>query len=415
MLKSAETSKKTFNDAGESLNSNHWKTMWASMIGYAMDGLDMMVLSFTLALITVSFHLNSAQAGFISTITLIGAVIGGYVFGIMADAFGRVKVFTWTILIFSLFTGLCALATNIYMLDTFRFIAGLGIGGEFGIGMTLVTEVWPKKYRSRATAGVAVGYQIGIVLATLCTTFISPIFGWRGVFLVGVIPALFAWWSRRGLKEPDMFIERQKQRKSKAVPIKQLFETPKKTGTTLGLILISGVQNFGFYGIMTWLPSMLSNQLGFSLSSTTLWTILTTIGMIVGIVIFGTMVDKLGRKPSYMIFQVCAAVIVWIFFQQSSVAILFALGAILGFFVNGMMGGYGALLAEHYKTEVRSTAENFIFNSGRAIGGFGPFIIGTLSLKYSLSYSLGLISGIYILAALAFLFLIPETKGVDLD
>ncbi|TCP27799.1 benzoate transport [Scopulibacillus darangshiensis] len=399
------------------LSKYHWQTLWASLTGYAMDGLDMMILAFALPLITLDLGLNPAQAGSISTITLIGAVIGGYTFGVLADIYGRVKVFSLTILIFSVFTGLCALANNLFWFDAFRFLAGLGLGGEFGIGMTLVSEAWPKKFRSRATAGVAIGYQLGIVLATLCVLIIAPHFGWRGVFLVGVLPAIFAWWSRKGLKEPEIWRESKKMRyntKDKKIPIIQLFDSPKKTGITIGLIIATGVQNFGFYGIMTWLPTMLAKDLGYSFNQTTLWTVATTIGMILGIVIFGYIADKWGRKPSFITFQILAAIIVWVFFQQTGSSILLVLGAILGFFVNGMMGGYGALLAEHYTTEVRSTAENVIFNTGRAIGGFGPLIIGYLAMSHSLSSALGLISGIYVFAALAFIFLIPETKGKEL-
>ncbi|WP_224768128.1 MFS transporter [Metabacillus idriensis] len=394
-----------------------WKTLWASMTGYAMDGLDMMILAFVLPLIVADLAINSAQAGSIATITLIGAVIGGYIFGVMADIYGRVKIFALTILIFSVFTGLCALATNLIMFDIFRFIAGLGLGGEFGIGMTLVSEAWNKKYRSRATAGVAIGFQLGIVLATLCAMLVAPYFGWRGVFLVGVLPALFAWWSRRSLEEPEIWIQMKQKRKSQPtnkVPFSYLFDSPKKTGITIGLIIATGVQNFGFYGIMTWLPTMMSNELGFSFNKTGYWTIVTILGMIIGIAVFGYLADKWGRRPSYITFQVCAALIVWVFFQQTGGAILLVMGAFMGFFVNGMMGGYGALLAEHYPTEARSTASNFIFNTGRAIGGFGPLVIGYLALNHSLSWAMSLISFTYVLAALAFIFLIPETKGKEL-
>ncbi|MEN1967914.1 MFS transporter [Lentibacillus sp. N15] len=412
-----DTPNKSPKEPSDKINKYHWQTLWASFTGYAMDGLDMMILAFALPLIISDLGLNSAEAGFISTITLVGTVIGGYIFGVLADMYGRVKIFSLTILIFSVFTGLCALAPNIFWLDAFRFLAGLGIGGEFGIGMTLVSEAWPKKYRSRATAGVAVGFQIGIILATLCVMFIAPHFGWRGVFLVGVLPALFAWWSRRSLDEPDMWKKSKvskKDKHKKKIPFGQLFDSPKKVGTTIGLILITGVQNFGFYAIMTWSPTMLADQFHFSFEDTTSWTVLTTIGMILGIVVFGYLSDKWGRKPSYIVFQLISAAIVWLFFQQTEFALLVFLGAIMGFFVNGMMGGYGAWMAEHYSTEIRSTAENFIFNSGKGIAGFGPFIIGYLALKHSLSFSLGLISGIYILAALAVFFLIPETKGKEL-
>ena len=390
-----------------------WKTLWASTVGYAMDGLDMMILAFTMPLIIAYFGINAAQAGSISTITLLGSVLGGIVFGILADKYGRVRVFTWTILIFSLFTGLCAFAPNLETLAIFRFLSGLGLGGEFGIGMTLVSEAWPKKYRSRATAVVATGFQFGIVLATLAVLFIAPRFGWQGVFIAGVLPALLAFWSRKGLEEPEIWQKIKSENKNK-LAIGQLFATSRARKATIGLIIASSVQNFGFYGIMTWMPTMLSTELGYSFNKTTVWTIVTTAGMIIGIIVFGYLADKIGRRPSYLIFLIASAIIVWIYFQQSSTAALLVLGGILGFFVNGTMGGFGALLAENYPTEARSTAENVIFNIGRAVAGFAPFVIGYISLTHSLSYALGLLSGIYLLSALAFIFLIPETKGKEL-
>lgn len=373
----------------------------------------MMILAYTLPLIIAFFGINQAQAGSLSTITLLGAVIGGIVFGVMADKFGRVRVFTWTILIFSVFTGLCALAPNLETFAIFRFLAGLGLGGEFGIGMTLVSETWPKKYRSRATSVVAVGFQIGIVLATLTVLFVAPKFGWHGVFLAGVVPAIFAFWSRKNLKEPEIWTKLKEENKNK-IAIGQLFASKDTTKITIGLIIATSVQNFGFYGIMTWMPTMLASELGYDFNKTTLWTVTTIIGMILGILIFGYLADKIGRRPSYITFLIAAAIIVWVYFQVTSTVALLLLGGVLGFFVNGMMGGYGALLAEHYNTEVRSTAENIIFNVGRAIAGFAPFIIGYISLNHSLSYALSLLSGVYILSVLAFIFLIPESKDKEI-
>ena len=388
-----------------------WKTLSASTVGYALDGLDLMVLAYVMSLVISHFKLNAAQAGFISTITLIGAVIGGYTFGVLADIFGRVKTFSLSILIFAIFTGTTAFVHNVFWFDVTRFIAGLGLGGEFGIGMTLVAEVWPKRFRARATGVVAAGFVIGMVVALILSMIFVPHFGWRSVFLIGTLPALFAWWSRRSLKEPELWVTRQRTKK---VPLALLFATPKKTGTTIGLVIITSVQNFGFYGIMTWLPTMLAKQLHFSFNKSLTWTFVTVLGMLAGILVFGVLADKIGRKMSFIIFQLAAAVMVWVFFQQTNALILLILGALLGFFVDGMMAGYGASIAEHYPTEARSTAENFIFNTGRAVGGFGPFVIGYLSLTHSLSSALGLLSVIYVVAALAVLFLIPETKNKDL-
>ena len=402
------------NSADSVITRTHYKTLWASTIGYALDGLDMMILAFTLPLISVYFGLSPTEAGGIVTVTLIGAVIGGIVFGMLADKYGRIRVFSWTILIFSLFTGVCAIAPNIETFTIARFIAGLGLGGEFGIGMTLVAETWPKNYRSRATSIVAIGFQVGILLASLSVYLFAPAYGWQGVFLIGVFPAIFAWWSRRSLDEPELWREVQRQHKNK-IDLKPLFANRKTATVTFGLIIATSVQNFGFYGIMTWMPTMLAKELGYQLGGTLVWSLSTIFGMMLGTLVFGWLCDKWGRRPSYITFLLVASVFIWIYFQQTSFVVLVLFGSLLGFFVNGMMGGYGALLSEHYPTEARSTAQNVIFNLGRGVAGFAPAIIGFLSVKYSLSSALTLLSGVYLLSALAFIFLIPETKGKTLN
>lgn len=389
------------------------KTLLASTLGYAMDGLDIMILAFALILIKSEFGLTDAEGGMIQTITLIGTVIGGIFFGMLADKYGRVRVFNWTILLFSLFTGLAAISTSAEMFTTFRFIAGLGLGGEFGIGMTLVAETWPARKRSRATAVVAIGFQVGIVLAAL-VSLLSPYIGWHGMFLIGALPALLVWWTRRNLQEPEIWLQVKRENRNK-ISIKPLFKDTRTTFTTIGLIIASSVQNFGFHGIMIWMPTMLAKEHNFTLSGTFYWTLITTIGMVIGTLTFGAASDKFGRRPAYICFLLVSAAFVWIYFQQSNYYVLMFLGAILGFFVNGMMGGYGALLSEHYPTEARSSAQNIIFNLGRGIAGFAPVIIGTLAMTHNISSALGLISGVYLLSALAFIFLIPETKGKILD
>lgn len=395
----------------DELTGYHWKTLWASMTGYAMDGLDLMVISYVLGLVMKSLHLTSAEAGGVATITLIGAVLGGYTFGILADLYGRVKTFSLSILIFAIFTGLTAAAANLFWLDVTRFIAGIGLGGEFGIGMTLVSESWPRKYRSRATSIVALGFQLGMIIALLCSMFLVPRFGWQSAFLVGALPALFAWWSRRHLEEPPLWQQQAKANTHAGFPLRELFHSRRATGTTLGLTVMTSVQNFGFYGIMIWLPTMLAKQLHFPFNKSLTWTLVTILGMMVGIVVFGQLADRWGRRPTYLVFQLGSAVIIWIFFHEANPTLLLFLGFFLGFLVDGMMGGYGAILAEHYSTHSRSTAENFIFNTGRAVGGFGPFVIGALAMTHSLSWAMGFLSAIYLVAALALLFLVPETKG----
>ena len=410
-----------------------WKIMWASIIGYAMDGLDVLILSFAMAAIVSEFGLTLGEGGMIATYTLIGTVLGGYIFGIFADWWGRVHTFSLTIIIFSIFTGACAFADNAVHLDILRFLAGLGLGGEYGIGMTLVSETWPGAKRARATAGVAMGWQAGAVLAAILAAVVLPDYGWRGLFLVGVLPALLATWARHGIKEPPMWVQRKEMKKAlqarkdtgekltaeeeeqlteaKKFPLAHLFADKKTTITTIALTIMTSVQNFGYYGIMVWLPMILLKEHGLTTKSMSGWMIVTVIGMIAGIFVFGWLCDRLGRKKPYLLFYVCAAAMVYIYVNLGTpIALLFG-GAFLGFFCNGMMAGYGTLLSENYTTDARSTAQNFIFNTGRAVGGFAPVIIGTIAQTNGFNTAFVLLSAVYLAAAVNVLFFVKDTKG----
>src|SRR5437870_8938806 len=169
-----------------------WKALAGSVIGYSMDGFDQMILGFMLTSISAELALTSAQAGSLVTATLLGAVVGGLIFGALSDRFGRIRVLAWTILIFAGFTGLCALTKTYRDLIVYRTIAGLGLGGEFGIGMALAAEAWPASKRARVSSYVGLGWQAGVLLAALVTPLLLPVIGWRGMFMVGLLPAVVA-------------------------------------------------------------------------------------------------------------------------------------------------------------------------------------------------------------------------------
>ena len=188
------------------VTASAWKALAGSAIGYAMDGFDLLLLGFILRAVSASLGLSPAQAASLVTATLVGAVIGGFVFGMVSDRVGRIRVLTWTIVLFAVFTGLCALAQGYYDLLLYRTLAGVGLGGEFGIGMALVAEAWPASMRARASSYVGLGWQSGVLAAALLTPVLLPVIGWRGMFAVGVFPAAVAYFIRAGLHEPEMFV-----------------------------------------------------------------------------------------------------------------------------------------------------------------------------------------------------------------
>jgi MFS family permease len=390
------------------------KALIASVSGYAMDGFDLLILGFILAAISADLGLTTGQAGSLVTWTLVGAVVGGLIFGVMSDYVGRIKVLTWTILLFAVFTGLCAVAQGYWDLLAYRTIAGLGLGGEFGIGMALAAEAWPADKRARVSSYVGLGWQAGVLLAALVTPILLPLIGWRGMFAVGLLPAAVSFILRHTVGEPEVFVERTKEPR-RGNPFALLVKDARTVRASIGITVLTSVQNFGYYGMMIWMPTYLSKQFGFSLTKSAMWTSVTILGMAFGIWLFGMLADRIGRRPSFILYQIGAVVMVFVYSQCDTPNTLLVGGAVMGMFVNGMIGGYGALISEVYPTQARATAQNVLFNIGRAVGGFGPLVVGTLASQYSFKYAIALLASIYVLDILATLFLIPEMKGAELE
>ncbi len=389
------------------------KAVFAAAIGYGLDGFDLLILSFALTGITASFGLSNPQAGSLATLTLLGAVLGGFVFGVLADRFGRVKILTYSVLIFAIFTGLSAVATGFWDMAAYRFIAGIGIGGEFGIGMTLAAEAVPARWRARATSWVGIGFQCGVLAAALISAPVIAAFGWRALFVIGAIPAVFAVFVRKGVEEPEKFATSD-HRPSLRQSLAPLVNTPAARRISLAMIILTSVQNFGYFGIMTWLPTYLAKQYGMTLTGSSLWTAVTVAGMMVGIIAFGQVADRVSRRAAFWIFQIGAAVSVLAYSQITNHALLMAAGFVMGAFANGTLGGYGALLAELYPTHARATAQNVLFNIGRGVGGFAPLVIALLAQSYGFPAALAMLPVIYLLGFCA-MFLIPERRGAELS
>src|ERR1700742_3406252 len=218
------------------------KALWGSALGYAMDGFDLLILGFMLRAISADLHLTATQAASLVTATLVGAVIGGFLFGMLSDRLGRVRVLTWTIVLFAAFTGLCAMAQGYWDLLVYRTIAGLGLGGEFGIGMALVAEAWPAAKRARVSSYVVLGWQGGVLAAALLTPLLLPVIGWRGMFLIGIFPAVVAYFIRLKLHEPDVFVANRARNTSGAFSLRPLVADAATIKTRRGMIVLCSVQ-----------------------------------------------------------------------------------------------------------------------------------------------------------------------------
>ncbi|MER7503793.1 MFS transporter [Nonomuraea pusilla] len=399
----------------ERTDSSARKSLLASAVGYGVDGFDNLMIGFALVAISGSLGLTTTQAGSLATVTLVGAVLGGVGFGIAADYLGRVRILTWSIITFAIFTGLTAIAQDYGQLVVFRFLAGLGLGGEFGVGMALAAEAWPAARRAQATSWVGVGGQIGPLLGVLVAGPVLAVWGWRVLFVIGALPALLAFTIRRTLHEPEKFVESQAARRDseRRFPLRLLVADRRTAVVSLAVLVMCSIQTFGYYGIMTWLPTYLAQKVGFSVSKSGVWTAVTIAGMAIGMVVFGKLADRIGRRRSFWIFQAGAIVSVLVYVQLSTPTPLLVGGAVLGVFVNGMLGGYGALMAELYPTAARATAQNVLFNLGRAIGGLAPIIFALIAQNHGLGTAIAMLAILYALDMVVVL-LIPERRGAEL-
>ena len=293
---------------GKASEMKHYagKAVFSAAVGHALDGLDLMILSFALSGIMATFAVDNTTAGMLTSITLAGAFLGGLIFGKLADKYGRIKVLTYSVIFFGVFTLGSAFAPNFEVMALCRFLAGLGIGAEFGLGMAIAAEVSSPENRAKSTSAVGLGFQVGVLCASLSSAPIIAAFGWRGLFVVGFIPAIIAIIIRAFVPEPPIYEEHKASGKAHG-KLSDLFATPERVKFSIIIIILCTVQNAGYFGIMTWLPKYLNSELGLSLTSTGLWTAVTVLGMMIGISVFGFLADKAGRRPAFWTFQVGAA------------------------------------------------------------------------------------------------------------
>ncbi|APP02244.1 MFS transporter [Lactobacillus delbrueckii] len=394
-------------DNTSSMSTNQKWVLASMSSGFLLENMDVMFLSFSLSEIIAQMNISSAAGGWIGTFTNLGMFFGGALFGLLGDRIGRVKTFSYTIFLFAIATGLTYFAHNITALYALRFLAGIGAGGEYGVGIALIAENFQANQIGRASSVAAVGGQIGSIVAALLAAWIIPAYGWNTLFLFGVVPVVLTYFVRRHVKESDEFLAAHKKAEetSEKISFGRLFETPRLALQTLGLMLMTIVQIAGYFGLMNWLPSIVQKKQGLSVSGSSYWMIATIIGMSIGMMVFGTIMDKIGPRWAFGIFLLGSAVVVFAIINVTSYWAMLLAGALTGFFSNGMFGGYGAVISQLYPTEIRSTANNLIMNTGRAIGGFSSVIIGALMDHYNLYVVMGFLSALYIISFLVMISL----------
>lgn len=382
------------------LTSYQTKVVASTTAGFGLENMDVMFLSFTLSSIIADLHLSGTQAGLIATITNIGMLLGGVFFGVLADRVGRIKTFTYTIFIFAFATAAMSFAHTLPMIYLCRFLAGIGAGGEYGIGMTVLAESFPKKQLGRVSSFVGVAGQLGAIAAALLAAWVLPQFGWHALFLFGLLPVIITFFIRHHLVESTTFTSESDQQKGQ---ISALFKTRELAYQTVALMIMAIVQIAGYFGLMNWLPTIMQQQMHLSVAGSSTWMLATIAGMSAGMLTFGWILDRIGPRFAFGLFLIASAAGVYILTLPNSMGALLFVGAIVGYFSNGMFAGYGAIVSRLYPSEVRATANNVIMNVGRCIGGFSSVIIGWLLDHYSVMTVMLFISTLYIISLIIML------------
>lgn len=419
-MEKTETNNLSYADTNK-LNKSQRNALIAAIIASGTDDLNVMFLSFSMSSIISQLGITSVAAGWIATITNLGMLAGGLLFGVLADRWDKMKVFYLTIITFSIATALIFFTPNIQYLYLLRFIAGIGVGGEYGVAISIMAGLVPAKQLGRISSLNGIVGQIGSIAAALLAGLIVPTLGWRGLFLFGILPILVVIWAKLTINEDELGINADEVVEdhievapAEKASIKDLFKTPGQTYQTLILMVMTTVQIAGYFGMMNWLPTIMQEQVGVSVSGSSSWMVTTILGMCLGMLTFGQILDRLGPRLSYGVYLIASAVSVYLFtFANSALTILIG-GAIVGFFVNGMFAGYGAMISRLYPFKINAIANNTILNVGRAVGGFSSVIIGMILDASGVGMVMLFLAGLYMLSFVAMMSL-PQLKQAHYD
>jgi MFS family permease len=380
-----------------------------------LDAMDVMLYSLVLVYLIREFGMNTRTAGLLNSLTLVASAIGGFLFGMLADGIGRTRALMASILVYSLSSAACGFSHTIPQLAFFRFLLGLGMGGEWTAAAALIAETWRPEHRGKALGMMQSAYAIGEAIAALIVIVVLPHYGWRAVFFVGVLPALLVFWVRRSVPEPDIWknrIQAQKNNWFGRLREKEIL----RNGILATSMNACGM--FGYWGLFTWIPAYLSlpaaqGGRGLSLAKTTSFFLVLCFGKWLGYSSFGFFADAFGRRKPFFTYLLVAAALVPIYGMSRSSFWLLLLGPFVAFFGTGFFSGYAAIASEIFPGEIRAAAMGLSYNIGRGFSAIAPFAVGALALKYGIGPAFFLQAGAFFVAAMLAL-LLPETRGRQL-
>lgn len=413
----------------------HGKLLGGSGTGWALDAMDVGLISFIIASLAQEWSLSGTQVSWIVSIGFAGMAVGASVGGLLADRIGRRQVFALTLLVYGLATGATALVGSVGALLVLRFVTGLGLGAELPVASTLVSEFAPKKIRGRVVVLLEAFWAVGWIAAATIGYLVVPLEnGWRWAFVIGVIPALFAVVVRRGLPESVRFLER-KGRVEEAEAAVRRFEVsagvphvhsepipaeptpprwrelwrPDLRRRTAALWIVWFGINFAYYGAFLWLPSILVES-GFTIVKSFEYTLYITLAQLPGYALAAYLIERWGRRPTLITFLAVSAVAAFAFGQANSIAAILAAGIVLSAFNLGAWGALYAITPEIYPTSMRGSGAGAAAAFGRLASIIAPLLVPPLLAAGGATLTFGVFATAFGIAMLATVFL-PELRN----
>lgn len=395
----------------ESITSNR-KLLGVAGFGWLFDAMDVGLLSFVITALQKEWHLNSQQMGWIGSVNSIGMAVGALLFGLLADKLGRKVIFLVTLLLFSVGSGVSALAPTLAVFLFIRFFIGMGLGGELPVASTLVSESVPAKDRGRIVVLLESFWAGGWIVSALIAYFIIPAYGWKTAMVVSAIPAFYALYLRLRLPDsPRFHTNAEKQPWFEKIKV---VWTGTYTRPTIMLWVLWFSVVFSYYGMFLWLPSVLTLK-GFTLIKSFEYVLWMTLAQLPGYFSAAWLIERTGRKFVLVSYLLGTAVSAYFFGQATTLPMLLTFGALLSFFNLGAWGALYAYTPEQYPTAVRGTGAGMAASFGRIGGILGPLLVGYLvAAKVQISTIFFIFCISIVIGVLAVVFLGKETKQQEL-
>ncbi len=415
--------------------SEHRRLLAGSGAGWALDAMDVGLISFVMAALAREWGLSAGMLSWIASVGFIGMAVGATLGGLLADRIGRRQVFALTLLVYGLATGAAALSWSVAALLVFRFIIGLGLGAELPVASTLVSEFAPPRIRARVVVVLEGFWAVGWLLAALIGFFVVPAGenGWRWAFAIGALPALYAAVVRRTMPESVRFLERRGRRSeaeatvrrfeqsagvqpvpspdipAEPVPSPAALWAPVHRVRTASLWAVWFAINFAYYGAFIWLPTLLVAD-GLSLPRSFGYTLIITLAQLPGYAAAAVLVEKWGRRPTLATFLVGSAVAAALFSTADDATSVIGSGMLLSFFNLGAWGALYALTPEVYPTLLRATGAGWAAGFGRLASILAPFSVPPLREAGGTGLVFLSFAAFFVIGAVA-VWGLPERRG----